>query len=464
MSIGEKIRFLRKSKGLSQTILAIKSQVSLPYLNQIEKGKADAVGDDILKQISLVLDTSIEELKNVGTELRIGFSPTVWSVPLVSMLLNKSGIPVKFSYSYEIDRSQETTRRLNFIGAEVDEQGAIVSVTGKELFNLEKGSKVSFEVVSHEDLRHSIDAQLFDMVFVPSVTRNSTNNIPIATVCDTIKGGLYAVVFANNPQEKGWMMKQGEDIERLRKAAKSDFLHYYRSKKDYWLDFVAQSAFYYQKDSISEVVINEVIGKYKLSGNQRVEIRSDKIEDNIFIMSNIMKTISASRREGTNDFAQYVSAMGDAFALLTIPSIFILKKAVKALTEKVVGNTYTVYIGWEPYVSKVKEQYERDQAGAFCLLFNVNRFLQPDESLIQLNYECLIKNDKLATLKKNEDVRAFFTELDKAVRRVNQLAQSDSISPEINAIADLLEMPGDKIQALIRKINFSLKFYPDWVL
>ncbi|MBO0932011.1 helix-turn-helix domain-containing protein [Fibrella aquatilis] len=464
MNIGEKIRFLRKTQGLSQTVLALKAQVSLPYLNQIEKGKADSVSDDILKQIGSVLDTSLAELKSTDTGLKIGFSPTVWSIPLLSMLINKPSIPIKFAYSHEINHSQETSRRLNFVDLESDEQGAIVSVTGKELFEEGNEPEASFELVTHKDLQFGINSQLFDLVFIPSITTRAQGTIPIATICDTIKGGLYAIVFANNPRDKGWVVEPGQDLESRRKLAKSDFLHYHRLEKEQWFDFVKNSIFYYQKDSISEFIINDVIAKYKLEGNQRVEIKSDKVEDNVFIMSNIMKTISGSNQGSASNVTQYISRIGEAFAMLTLPSAIILKQVVKAFNEKFTGNTYTVYIGWEPFISKIKQQYEQDHANTFCLLFNVNRFLYSDDSLIQLNYECLIKNDKLDIFKKNADIRLFFTELDKSVQRVNQLAHSESISPEINAISDLLEMPADKIQALIRKVNFSLKFYPDWVL
>lgn len=464
MNIGDKIRFQRKTMGLSQTVLAIKAQVSLPYLNQIEKGKADSVSDDILRQIGSILEISLDELKSTDSGLKIGFSPTVWSIPLLSMLINKPNIPVKFSYYHEVNYSQESSRRLNFLDLESEEQGDIVSVTGKELFREENESEISYEVITHKDLQLGINSQLFDLVFIPSINRNAQATIPIATVCDTIKGGLYAIVFANKPSEKGWVIEPGQDLEVRRKQAKIDFLQHNRSEKEQWADFVKNSIFYYQKDSISEFIINDVIAKYQLQGNQRVEIKSDKIEDNVFIMSNIMKTISGTNKVNPSDFTQYINMISGAFAMLTLPSVFILKQAAKAFNEKVTGNSYTVYIGWEPYVSKIKQQYEQDHANTFCLLFNVNRFLNSDDSLIQLNYECLIKNDKLNSFKKNADIRLFFTELDKAVRRVNQLANSESISPEINAISDLLEMPADKIQALIRKINFSLKFYPDWVL
>lgn len=463
MNIGEKIRVLRKVQGLSQTALALKAQVSLPYLNQIEKGRAESVSDDILKQIGSVLDTSLDDLKSGDIGLKIGFSPTVWSIPLLSMLFNKPTIPIKLAYSHEINHSQENSRRLNFIDLESDEKDTIVSVTGKELFK-EKKPEMAFELITHKDLQFGINSQLFDLVFIPTITKTAQGAIPIATVCDTIKGGLYTVVFANNPWEQGWMVEPEQDLEDKRKQAKTNFLHHHRSEKIQWANFVKDSIFYYQKDSISEFIINEVIAKYKLQGNQRVEIKSDKIEDNVFIMSNIMKTISGANRGSTSNAAHYLSVLGDAFTMLTIPSAFILKQVIKTFNDKAAKNSYTVYIGWEPFISKIKQQYEQDHPNTFCLIFNVNRFLYSDESLIQLNYECLIKNDKLDIFKKNADIRLFFAELDKAVRRVNQLAQSESISPEINAISDLLEMAPEKVQALIRKINFSLKFYPDWVL
>lgn len=67
MNFGEKIRFIRRVKGMTQSDLAIKSDISIPYMNQIEKGKSvESIGDNIIKRIADALETSPEELKSSG--------------------------------------------------------------------------------------------------------------------------------------------------------------------------------------------------------------------------------------------------------------------------------------------------------------------------------------------------------------------------------------------------------------
>ena len=67
MDFGEKIRFLRLVKSLTQSDLATRAAISVPYMNQIEKGKpVDSIGDNIIKRIADALETSVEELKSSG--------------------------------------------------------------------------------------------------------------------------------------------------------------------------------------------------------------------------------------------------------------------------------------------------------------------------------------------------------------------------------------------------------------
>lgn len=65
MDFGEKVRFLRRVKGLTQSELADKANISPAYMNQIEKGKeVDSIGDKIIKSIAIALEATPEELKN----------------------------------------------------------------------------------------------------------------------------------------------------------------------------------------------------------------------------------------------------------------------------------------------------------------------------------------------------------------------------------------------------------------
>ena len=72
VSIGEKIRHLRKKKGMTLDRLAIESRVSKAYLSQLENGDSDRPSAEILYNIALALSTSISNLLGKTTLTRSG--------------------------------------------------------------------------------------------------------------------------------------------------------------------------------------------------------------------------------------------------------------------------------------------------------------------------------------------------------------------------------------------------------
>ncbi|MED0705272.1 helix-turn-helix domain-containing protein [Aneurinibacillus aneurinilyticus] len=61
LSVGEKIRTLRKKSGLSQERLAFKAGIAPSYMGQVERGtKSPTI--DILEKIAVALDVTLEEL------------------------------------------------------------------------------------------------------------------------------------------------------------------------------------------------------------------------------------------------------------------------------------------------------------------------------------------------------------------------------------------------------------------
>lgn len=60
-NLGQKIRKLRKDRGLTQEELAFQSRIDYSYLNQIENGKRNPTIEIIVK-IARVLKTSSENL------------------------------------------------------------------------------------------------------------------------------------------------------------------------------------------------------------------------------------------------------------------------------------------------------------------------------------------------------------------------------------------------------------------
>ena len=65
MTIGEKIRFMRLLKGLSQEDMAEKLEISLNAFGRIERNETD-LNLSRLTQITTVLETSLTELLSIG--------------------------------------------------------------------------------------------------------------------------------------------------------------------------------------------------------------------------------------------------------------------------------------------------------------------------------------------------------------------------------------------------------------
>ncbi|MBT2762403.1 helix-turn-helix transcriptional regulator [Paenibacillus sp. ISL-20] len=67
-NIGEKIRFLRLQKGMSQEQLALNSSVNISYLGQIERGEKNNCTINTLEKIATGLGCSLESLFGTGVQ------------------------------------------------------------------------------------------------------------------------------------------------------------------------------------------------------------------------------------------------------------------------------------------------------------------------------------------------------------------------------------------------------------
>ncbi len=69
MELKDKLRSLRKAKGIGVKKLAKDSGVSVPYIYQIEKGWKKNPSGEVLKQLAAALGTTVADL--IGTSLAI---------------------------------------------------------------------------------------------------------------------------------------------------------------------------------------------------------------------------------------------------------------------------------------------------------------------------------------------------------------------------------------------------------
>jgi transcriptional regulator with XRE-family HTH domain len=444
MDIGEKIRLLRKEKGWTQTKLATESGISLPYLNQIEKGKAGSVSDDILTAIAHRLGISLLEVKEISSGFKVAFTPSAWSVPLLSILVNDTKLDADIFYWRNAQLPQSIdhgTRDTNYPG-NLD----LRTISGKLYRQREDEKEKSIKIISEKDLLRGLVNQDYDLVFAPNTNNYETGFTAIANICSTIQGNITALVFATDAISEKRLISDN-----------TSFLNKYKDQKN-WEELVEHSVFYYQQDSIAQFVVNEIFDNLSIPSNRRIEILDDNIESlRRFTLRILGKNNRGEHRKDKDDKLEDE----DLYSSVNNTSRYTL---AELLDNKKNSVKYLIYIGWEPYISNLIFSYTKQFPGKHCIPFDINQFLEPGEPLFFLNYDCFIKAEKLDSIKKNEAVRKFFLALNVAVKRMVKYSQSKSINPEIEIIAGILEMDPREVLNLIKRINFSLKFYPDWIL
>jgi transcriptional regulator with XRE-family HTH domain len=68
LSVGEKIRFLRRQRGLSQEQLAFKAGLATSYLGQVERAEKSPTIQS-LEKIATALDVTLEELFSFDSDV-----------------------------------------------------------------------------------------------------------------------------------------------------------------------------------------------------------------------------------------------------------------------------------------------------------------------------------------------------------------------------------------------------------
>jgi transcriptional regulator with XRE-family HTH domain len=67
MAFGERVRELRKERGLSQRDLAGRSGIDFTYLSKIENGRMEPPSEEVIRRVALALGTDADD-----------FSKSVW--------------------------------------------------------------------------------------------------------------------------------------------------------------------------------------------------------------------------------------------------------------------------------------------------------------------------------------------------------------------------------------------------
>ncbi|MDP9411180.1 MAG: helix-turn-helix domain-containing protein [Actinomycetota bacterium] len=62
MAFGEKVRELRKARGLSQRDLAGRAGIDFTYLSKIENARIEPPSEDVIRRVALALDADADDL------------------------------------------------------------------------------------------------------------------------------------------------------------------------------------------------------------------------------------------------------------------------------------------------------------------------------------------------------------------------------------------------------------------
>ena len=89
MGLAEKLKTLRTERGISVAELAAESQVSKPYIWQIEDGRRNNPSGEILRRLASALGTTVADL--MGTPLGISEEDLAQVPPSLRALARKRG-------------------------------------------------------------------------------------------------------------------------------------------------------------------------------------------------------------------------------------------------------------------------------------------------------------------------------------------------------------------------------------
>lgn len=109
MKLGEKIKYLRKSKGISQEELATMLKINRNFLSRIETGKSDP-NAGILKSIAQIFNVDLNSLLDINNSEEQGIDKIKYITEKKKSILNIPSITNK-----EANKLYYYNRRLNVI-------------------------------------------------------------------------------------------------------------------------------------------------------------------------------------------------------------------------------------------------------------------------------------------------------------------------------------------------------------
>jgi transcriptional regulator with XRE-family HTH domain len=423
MSIGEEIRELREEKDWSQSDLASKAGVDASILSRLESGFVKNPSRETIKKLAKALGvTSSRLLRQIketrdDTEsalLRIGFGHCIWAAPIIALVMETriAGLKVT-SYGHKKSGNDEAIYEPFWYDATELKRGKAIKagpsyVKGSDidrLPNVEDWSTESdLKAFTADDLVHLLLADEVDCIMVPGEHFKPYSSLLIrsAYIMNTARSGCSLLAIGNDLNKE----KKYENFETLLKNVQTGING-------------PQVTTFFARGTIAERQLGFYLSQY------------------------------------AKDLRQFYLDLGD-----WEKSWFQLKATLE--TE---GGLF--FIGWEPQLSWIQKKVKEFNKKLAVIEDKLPDLIPSDQLLDKrdqyLTFEIMFKRTSkwLENVETNNNLKNFFALINASISEISTITNEQS--PVVRLIAKYLDMESAACFKSLTSLNFSLRFYPDWI-
>ncbi len=421
MKSGDFFKLLREVRGWNQTKLSEESGVDASQISRLEKGRVEAPSDDVITKLCKAFNISKDDyFSAIGLnsaskkeEIRVGFGHTIWSAPLIKLIMEDGGAQGVLLASFaERESPEDSVFKPYFYSQEEYLSKGLVQIPrdfeGKAG---EDGQTTTIKYFSADTLLNLINADRLDCIVVPGAVYDDywLSLERAAQIMYTSKGNTVVQV-ARHPS-----------VEFPGTLDEHNLIAFLKEYNDGPVEIV------YPRRTIAE----KYLSQYFLALLHPVV--SSKVIKNAIDVS---------------DLSKVEEVIGG-----------IIERSTDEKKPRVV-----IFLAWEPHVSWVEQMIGKRSENTWQVVtldsYDLN--IANNKEIIYLSMDVLFKKEKIPFLLENkkEIIKNFFHSLHAAIRRLSALEDYDV---EAEMIADYLDMEKGKANEALKAIHFRLMYYPEWV-
>ncbi len=423
-TIGEEIKKLREARGLSQAELVARAGIDASMLSRLENGKIKTPSEETIRKLASALDYSatkllsylnIEKNGTSRTVLRVGFGHCIWAAPVITLVM-QSRISGMMVTSYGFTRKQD-------------------------------------EIIEHEPYWY--DAELLRSSRIVKAG-------PSFVQCSEIKTIPKVVNWEFN--DKNYTIKSytADDLIDLLLADDLDCIIVPGELYSPYQSLLIRCAYIMNsaRSGCSLLAIGREVGE-----------RYDSFQDLLQHMQNItngpqVKTLFArgtiAQRQLDFYLSAYLSDLQQYYVDLGDWNGFWQQSRDILETE---GGLF--FIGWEPQLSWLRKAIRDWNKEYKFYEVELPEFIPrdelPDKREQYLTFDIMFrKSSKIfENYELSNIIQNFFAILNAAISEISHIRNSQA--PAVRLIAKYLDMPSEQCYNTLSKLNFALRFYPEWV-